>query len=90
MHLHDNSTPEEARSLRCRPGESFVFGGRVCDLAAVVATIEARPQDFEFGKVRLDELFEQIRGETKLNFHYVATMARARAGPCCLSAPMRA
>ena len=81
MHLHDNSGRSlPAQPLLCRPGEAFETNdGRVVDVAVVVAAIQARPEAFEFALVRLIELADQIKGQTKLNFHHVATMARSDA-----------
>ena len=80
MHLHDNSARVWDRvPLRCRPGETFAFEGKSVDLGAIVAAIAIAPDDFEFAAVAIIDFATQIKGQTKLNFHHVASMSRRDA-----------
>lgn len=81
MHRHDNSQRSETDlPIRFRPGEVVVLDdGRHFDVAAMVERILAGPEDFRQTEIMLDSLAVQIRGRSKLTFHYIAAMSRADA-----------
>lgn len=81
MHRHNNAQHSvNAPPVSARPGESYCFPeGPVLDIERVVAEILRAPHRFVWREVGLSTLSDQIRGRTKLNFHYVATMERERA-----------
>jgi len=78
MHKHnDSQRPVRDLPIRARPGETVLLdSGRVFDVALAVSEILARPQQFECAEVVLSQFAGQIRGPTKLTFHYVAAMGR--------------
>ncbi|QGM46864.1 hypothetical protein [Methylocystis heyeri] len=53
--------------------------GKTFDVSSAVAEILAQPVRFEHAEIDLASLSSQIRGRSKLTFHYVAAMTRANA-----------
>ncbi|MGE4279059.1 MAG: hypothetical protein AB7G62_05690 [Magnetospirillum sp.] len=81
MHLHHNAqhclSPSD---ITARPGETRLLpDGGILDVEQAVAAIRAAPEPFHWAEIRLSMLASQIKGQTKLNFHYVASMERERA-----------
>lgn len=81
MHRHDNAVHSlDDLAISARPGESFIFPqGSPLDVERAVSEILRDPDLFILEEIALSALAEQIKGQTKLNFHYVATMERHRA-----------
>jgi hypothetical protein len=81
MHRHDNSQRSESNlPIRSRPNEAVVLDdGRHFDVTAMIERIMAEPEDFRQIEIMLDSLAAQIRGRSKLTFHYIAAMSRADA-----------
>lgn len=81
MHKHDNSQHAiHILPIRARPGEMLALdSGATFNVSLAVAEILAWPLQFELAQIELISLSSQIRGRTKLTFHYVAAMARADA-----------
>lgn len=81
MHRHDDSRRLALDlPIRARFGETLALDdGRSFDVAAAIAAIVAAPAAFEYSSIGLRSFADQIRGRTKLTFHYVAAMARADA-----------
>lgn len=81
MHRHDNALHSVHDLPICaRSGETYVFPqGPALDVERAVAEILRAPDGFAMVEVELSVFGDQIKGHSKLNFHYVATMERDRA-----------